>query len=451
MILTNKALSRRSLLRGLGTAVALPFLDAMSPALAGPAKSGAAPLRMAFVYVPNGIIMKDWTPAAEGKGYAFTKTLQALEPFRENLLVMSGLDHYTGQALGDGAGDHARAGATWLTGVHPKKTQGADIQAGVSVDQILAKEIGRQTTLPSLEIGLEDNRLVGNCDSGYSCAYSNTLSWSSPSTPLPPEMNPRAVFERLFGDGETTDPAARILQARQDRSILDFVREDAGRLGNALGTADKRKLNEYLESVREIEQRIQRVESQSAEAADLPAIDRPGGIPPTFEEHAHLMADLITIAFQADLTRTITFMMGREGGNRTYRSIGVPDAHHGLSHHFNDPEKVSRLQKIDQHHVLMFSYLVKRLKETKDGDGTLLDHSMLVYGSSLSDGNRHEHLNLPALLAGGGNGRVHGGRHVRFPKGTPMTNLYLTMLDAAGVKAEKFGDSTGKVRHLSDL
>lgn len=452
MIITRKSLSRRALLRGAGTAMALPLLDAMVPALAAPNRTGAkTPVRMAFLYVPNGIIMKDWTPAAEGAGYAMPKTLQALEAFRDKSLVLTGLDHYNGQALGDGAGDHARAGATWLTGVHPKKTQGADILAGVSADQVAAKELGRLTQLPSLELGLEDNRMVGGCDSGYSCAYSNTVSWSSPTTPLPPEINPRSVFERLFGDGDTTDPAARAAMARQDRSILDFVRQDAARLGQGLGSGDRRKLDEYLNAIREIEVRIQKIEKQDPNAVVLPSLDRPGGIPPTFEEHIDLMFDLMTIAFQADLTRVITLMIGREGGNRTYRNIGVPDAHHGLSHHFNDPAKIDRLQKIDQHHVTQFVSFLKKLSATKDGDGTLLDHSMILYGSSLSDGNRHDHLDLPAILAGGGAGRIHGGRHVKYKKGTPMTNLFLSMLDMAGVEPEKIGDSTGKVEHLANL
>lgn len=452
MIITKKSLPRRAFLRGVGTAMALPFLDAMSPALANSARiSGKAPTRMAFLYVPNGVIMKDWTPTAEGVGYELPKTLKSLEPFREKMLVLSGLDHYNGQALGDGAGDHARAGATWLTGVHPKKTQGANIQAGISMDQVAAKEIGHQTVLPSLELGLEDNRLVGNCDSGYSCAYSNTVSWSSPQMPLPPENNPRAVFERLFGDGDNSDPALRAKLARQDRSILDFVREDAARLGMNLGNDDKRKLSEYLDSVREVESRIQNIEKKALEGGVQSTIDRPGGIPPTFEEHINLMFDLMTVAFQTDMTRIITLMIGREGGNRTYRSIGVPDAHHGLSHHFNDPSKIDRLQRIDQLHVEMFSQFLKKLSSTQDGSGTLLDHSMVLYGSSLSDGNRHLHLDLPAVLAGGGSGKIHGGRHIRYAKGTPMTNLFMTMLDNIGVQPEKIGDSTGKVEHLTNL
>lgn len=443
---------RRTFLRGAGTAVALPWLDAMTPALAAPNRSGSGgALRLAFLYVPNGIIMKDWTPKADGAAFEFPRTLKPVEPFRDRLLVLTGLDHYNGQSLGDGAGDHARAGATWLTGVHPKKTQGADIHAGISVDQVAAKEFGKQTLLPSLELGLEDNRLVGGCDSGYSCAYTNTISWSSATTPLPPESNPRAVFELLFGDSETTDPAARAAQARRDRSILDFVRQDAARLGLGLGAGDRRKLGEYLDAVREIERRIQKAEGQDPEASAPTSIDRPAGIPPTFEEHCQLMFDLMTVAFQADLTRVVTFMMGREGGNRTYRSIGVPDAHHGLSHHFGDPSKVERLQKIDQHHVDMLSYFLGKLQAAKDGDGSLLDRSLIVYGSSLSDGNRHQHDDLPTLLAGGAAAKVQGGRHLRYKRGTPMTNLYLSLLDLAGVRPEKVGDSTGKVEHLSSL
>jgi hypothetical protein len=437
------------MLRGTGAAIGLPFLDAMSPALAAPARSGSKPVaRMAFLYVPNGIIMKDWTPKGAGTGYEFTPTLKPVEAFREKMLVLSGLDHYNGQSLGDGAGDHARAGATWLTGVHPRKTQGADIQAGVSVDQIAAKAIGKQTVLPSLELGLEDNRMVGGCDSGYSCAYSNTISWSGPSTPLPPEMNPRAVFERLFGDGETTDAAARAVKSRQDRSILDFVRADAARLEGSLGRGDQRKLGEYLEAVREVERRIQKLEARTEEAA-LPAMERPAGIPPTFTEHVDLMFDMMTLAFQADLTRVITLMIGREGGNRTYREIGVPDAHHGLSHHFNDPGKIARLQKIDQYHVEALARFLKKLEAVKDGEGSLLDHSMVVYGSSLSDGNRHEHLDLPTVIAGGAAGQVRGGRHIRYEKGTPMTNLFLSMLGMMGVETEKLGDSTGRLGYLS--
>ena len=443
-----KSLARRTFLRGAGAALALPYFDAMAAPLRTPASQ---PVRMAFLYVPNGIIMKDWTPEKEGRDFEFSRTLKPLEAYREHLNILTGLDHRNGDSLGDGAGDHARAGATWLTGVHPRKTEGINIQAGTSLDQIAAKELGSRTMVPSLELGLDENRMVGGCDSGYSCAYSNTLCWSSPSTPLPLETNPRAVFERLFGDGDTTDPTARATLARQNKSILDFVRADAGKLSQTLGTSDKLKLTEYLDSIREIERRIQKAEERAATGAPIPSIDQPPGVPPTFEEHIKLMFDLMTIAFQADITRVITLMIGREGGNRTYRSIGVPDAHHGLSHHFNDPAKIERLQKIDQHHVEMFSSFLAKLKQTKDGDGTLLDNSMVLYGSSLSDSNKHEHFNLPTVIAGHGAGQIKGGRHIRYRKGTPMTNLYLNMLDTVGVKEDKFGDSTGRIDHLTDL
>ena len=443
-MITGKALPRRTFLRGMGTTIALPFLDAMTPAFAAPSTPAT---RVAFIYTANGVIMGDWTPAAEGAGFEFTKTLAPVEPFRDDLLVVTGLAHRNGEALGDGPGDHARAGASWLTGVHPKKTQGADIRNGMSVDQMLAESIGRDTPLPSLELGLQDVRMVGGCDSGYSCAYSNTISWSSPTTPLPYENNPSQVFARLFGDGDTTDPAVRAIRARQDRSLLDFVVGDADRLRARLGAGDRRKLGDYLDSVREVERRIRNAQRQDVE---LPAFDRPDGIPPTFEEHVEVMSDLITLAFQADLTRVVTFMYCREGSNRTYRSIGVPDAHHGLSHHQNDPEKMARQAMIDRHHVAMFAYLLRKLQDAQDEDGSLLDHSMVVYGSSLSDSNAHTHDNLPTLLAGGG-GALHGGRHLRYPDGTPMTNLFLTMLDRLNVYRDQIGDSTGQIAHLSEI
>ncbi len=445
-MITGHALPRRTFLRGMGTAVALPFLDAMTPAFAAP----ATPItRVAFVYTANGVIMSDWTPRHEGARFAFTKTLQPLEPFRDQLLVLSGLAHRNGEALGDGPGDHARAGASWLTGVHPKKTRGADIRNGMSVDQMLAEGIGRSTPLPSLELGLQDVRMVGGCDSGYSCAYSNTIAWNSPTTPLPYETNPRRVFERLFGDGDTTDPAVRATRARQDRSLLDFVLGDAQRLDASLGAGDRRKLSDYLDSVREVERRIQNTEQR--DGAELPTLDRPDGVPPTFEEHVELMSDLVAIAFQADLTRVVTLMYSREGGNRTYRAIGVPDAHHGLSHHQNDPARMARLQLIDQHHVAMLAHFVEKLRDAQDERGSLLDQSMVVYGSSLSDSNAHTHDNLPTLVVGGGNGAFRGGRHLRYPDGTPMTNLFLTMLDKLGVQRDQVGDSTGRIAHLSDL
>lgn len=445
-MITGTSLPRRTFLRGMGTAVALPFLDAMTPAFAATAP---AIKRVAFIYTANGIIMNDWTPSDEGAGLTLSPTLLPVAPFRDQLLVVSGLAHRNGEALGDGPGDHARAGASWLTGAHPRKTRGADIFNGMSADQMLAEDIGRTTPLPSLELGLQDVRLVGGCDSGYSCAYSNTISWSSPTTPLPYENNPRRVFERLFGDGETTDPAVRAVRSRQNRSLLDFVVEDAARLRSSLGAGDRRKLSDYLESVREVERRIQNTEAR--DAVELPALDRPDGVPTTFEEHVQVMSDLVAIAFQADLTRVVTFMYSREGGNRTYREIGVPDAHHGLSHHQNDPERMARLQLIDRHHVAQLAYLLGKLAEATDEQGSLLDQSMVVYGSSLSDSNAHTHDNLPTLVVGGGSGTLRTGRHLRYPDGTPMTNLLLTLLDKLGSRRDQLGDSTGLIGHLSDL
>jgi hypothetical protein len=447
MMITKKALARRTFLRGIGTAIALPILDSMIPA----ATVGAnAPVRLGFVYVPNGIIPKDWLPKTEGTGFEFMPTMKPIEPFREKLLVLSNLAQVNGRALGDGGGDHARAGATWLTGVHPKKTQGVDIHAGISADQIAAKEMAKSTQFASLEIGLEEPYLAGGCDSGYSCAYTNTISWRSPTTPNPVEISPRAVFERLFGDGGTTDPAVRMKRAQQDRTILDYVTADLARMQTGLGTRDKSKLEEYFESIRDIERRIQKAEQQAA-TMKMPVMERPVGIPDSFEEHAKLMADLMVIAWQTDMTRVVTFMMAREGSNRSYREIGVPDGHHSVTHHQNDPEKIAKTQKIDEHHVKAFSYLLKRLDETKDGDGTLLDHSMILYGSSIRDGNVHDHHDLPLVLAGGKAAGIKSGRHIRYKPETPMNNLLLTLLDKSGVPGETLGDSTGKVDQLSGV
>jgi hypothetical protein len=449
MMITKKALARRTFLRGLGTAIALPMLDSMIPAMA--ATVGATtPMRLGFVYVPNGIIPKDWLPKTEGTGFEFMPTMKPLEPFREKLLVLSNLAQVNGRALGDGGGDHARAGATWLTGVHPKKTQGVDIHAGISADQLAARQMAKSTQFASLEIGIEEPYLAGSCDSGYSCAYTNTISWRSPTTPNPVEISPRAVFERLFGDGGTTDPAVRLKRSQQDRTILDYVSADLARMQPGLGARDKSKLDEYFESIRDIERRIQKAEQQSS-AMKMPVMERPVGIPDTFEDHAKLMADLMVIAWQTDMTRVVTFMMAREGSNRSYREIGVPDGHHAVTHHQNDPEKIAKTQKIDEHHVKSFAYLLKRLDETKDGDGTLLDHSMLLYGSSIRDGNVHDHHDLPLVLAGGKSAGVKGGRHIRYKPETPMNNLLLTLLDRSGVPGETLGDSTGKVDQLAGV
>ena len=439
-MVTKKHLSRRTFLHGVGATIALPYLDAMTPAFASAEKPVT---RAAFVYTANGIIMKDWTPAETGNSFSLSKTLSPLKRFHDQTVVVSGLNHKNGEALGDGPGDHARAGASWLTGAHPKKTRGADIRNGQSIDQAIAQKIGQTTPLPSLEIGLQDVRMVGGCDSGYSCAYSNTISWSSPTTQLPYETNPRRIFERLFGDGETTDPEARAMQLKQNRSLLDFVLQDTQRLSPKLGASDRSKLSDYLDSVREVERRIQNVEQR--EAAELPTLDRPEGIPPSFEDHLKIMSDLIAIAFQADLTRVVTFMFSREGGNRAYPSIGVPDAHHGLSHHQNDPVRMARLQNIDQYHVEMFSYLLGKLRDSTDEAGSILDNSLVLYGSSLSDSNAHLHDNLPTVLVGGGSGKLKGGRHLRVSDGTPMANMLLSIADGLDVPMKSFGDSSGKL------
>jgi len=456
MLVMRKKLDRRMLLRGLGAAIALPALDAMSPAFAANTKvtgkaAAAMPRRLAVCYVPNGIIMKDWMPAGDGK-LDITRILKPVERHRDNLLMLTNLAHINGRALGDGPGDHARAAASFLTGVHPKKTEGADIKLGISVDQVAAQSIGKQTRFPSLELGLESSGMVGNCDSGYSCAYSNSIAWRNETSPLPPEINPRAVFERLFGDGEAYDTATRAILSRQDRSLLDAVKDDVTRLQKELGTTDQRKLDEYLYSVREIERRIETAEKQGNERPLTATIEKPAGIPVTFEEHIKLMFDLQVVAFQTDATRVITFMVGREGSNRTYRSIEVPEAHHGLSHHLGAPDKIEKLAQINIHHMDMFGYFLDKLAAAKDLDGQpLLNHSMVLYGSGLSDGNAHLHHDLPVMVAGGGGGTLKGGRHVKYAPETPMTNLYLAMLDRMGVQPEKLGDSTGRVQHLTDL
>ena len=448
-------LPRRTVLRGLGATLTLPWLDAMTPAFArGAAARAAAPTRMAFVYVPNGIVMDQWTPPALGAATPLPadlpRILQPLAGVRDRFSVLSGLTHNGGRALGDGPGDHARAGASYLTGVHPRKTYGADIQTGVSVDQIAAGAIGDRTRLASLEIGCEEGLFGGNCDSGYSCAYSNTLSWRTPSSPMPLEISPRAVFERMFGaDDVDPDPARRARRARYDRSVLDLVQEDARALQRTLGATDRRKLDEYLFSVRDIEKRIAAAEQ---EAAVDPGMDRPSrGIPHSFIQHARLMSDLMAVAFEADITRIVTFMIGLELGNKVYDETGITEAHHGLTHHRGDAEKIEKITQINRFHVEQFARLLDRLALTPDGDGSLLDHSMVVYGGGISDGNRHLHEDLPTLVAGGGNGRFRPGRHLSFPEDTPMANLLVTMLDQMGVPGETVGDSTGSLAEITDL
>ena len=445
-------LSRRALLRGIGTTVALPFLDAMNPAFsATPSRLGnRIPVRMAFSYVPNGIIMDDWTPAAAGALKALPSILEPISEFSGDVMLLSGLTHNNGRALGDGPGDHARAAASFLTGVHPKKTDGADIRNGISVDQVAAELVGGRTRFASIELGVEHGRLAGNCDSGYSCAYSNSISWRSETTPMPPEVNPRLVFERLFGrPGDSDDPVARAKRKRYEKSILDFVQQDTRKLQSELGPTDRRKLDEYLTGVREIEKRIEASEASAAQTT--PSMDRPSGVPVDFAEHAKLMFDLQVVAFQTDQTRIATFMLAREGSNRTYREIGVPGGHHGLTHHRNDEEKIRKISKINRYHMELFSYFLKRLDSIQEGDGTLLDHSMVLYGSGLADGNKHTHHDLPVLVAGRAAGGLHPGRHLRYDTETPMANLYLTLLDRMGVHPEEIGDSTGRLEHLTDI
>ncbi|HEY7209930.1 MAG TPA: DUF1552 domain-containing protein [Bryobacteraceae bacterium] len=454
MILTRKHVSRRMLLRGMGTAVALPVLDSMFPALSKASEAAAqtSPTRMVFCYVPNGIDMRNWTPSAEGRAFALPKILSPLAPVQDDVLVLSGLMDHGGMALGDGPGDHARASASFLTGVHPKKTAGSDISVGVSVDQLAAQKIGRATRLASLELGCEDGHLAGNCDSGYACAYVNSISWRTATAPNPPEVNPRAVFERLFGNDENAgDPAARARNARYQQSILDLVADDTRRLQGGLGQTDKRKLDEYFTAVREVERQIEMMERQIAtNSMAAPSIEKPAGIPIEFAEHARLMFELLTIALQTDTTRISTFMLAREGSNRSYREIGVPEGHHGLSHHRNDPALMDKVAAINHHHMTQFADFLVRLKKTKEGAGSLLDNTIVLYGSGISDGNRHNHDDLPVLVAGGSRA-FKTGRHVRYSRSEPVANLYLSVLDAAGVPTERFGDSQNRLEYLSDL
>jgi hypothetical protein len=446
MIITQKSLPRRTFLRGVGTTLALPLLDSMVPALHAAGSTNPV-VRLGFVYHATGMIMNRWTPAAEGTDFEFPPTMKPLEPFRDRLVVFSGLAQVNGRALGDGPGDHARGGAVFLTGVHPKKTEGAGICCGISADQIAARELGKHTQIASLEIGLESASLAGGCDSGYSCAYTNTISWRTPTTPLPLEVNPRRLFERLFGDGDSTDSAARLARLEEQRSILDYVAGSIDRLQRKLGSSDRGKLSEYLEAIRDIERRIQKAEQQNA-GLKIPVVERPSAIPETFEEHAKLMIDLQVLAFQTDMTRVITYVPAREGSNRSYREIGILDGHHSITHHQSDPEKIDNVAKIDTFLVKNFAYFLEKLKSTPDGEGNLLDHSILVYGSGTADANRHTHHDLPVFIAGGGAGRIKGGRHLRFPQDTPLNNLFLNMLDKAGVPSGNFGDSTG---YLSDV
>ena len=449
MIVTKKHLSRRTVLRGIGATVALPLLDGMVPALTALSQTAARPVgRLGVVYVPNGVWMQLWTPKTDGSGFELTPTLEPLASFRDRLTVVTGLSSKEADPRpGEGAGDHARAAGAFLTAAHPNKTEGADLRAGISMDQIAAETLGQETQLGSLELALDSNELVGACDAGYSCAYSNTLSWRTATTPLPMESDPRAVFERLFGSSESTDPAERMARLREDRSVLDAVTDKLTRLQGELGTGDRSRLDEYLDAIRNVERRIRLAEEQSGR--ELPHVERPVGIPATFEAHAKLMFDLQVLAYQTDMTRVITFMMGREVSSRSFPEIGVPDAHHPLSHHQGDQEKIAKLIKVDAYHTEMLAYYLGRLQDTPDGDGTLLDSSAILYAGGISDGNNHSHHGLPVLLAGGGGGALSGGRHVRVEPDTPIANLYVTLLEMIGVPVQRFGDSTGRLDRLA--
>src|SRR5579871_1013042 len=444
MMIFKKAIPRRTLLRGAGVTLALPLLDAMVPAFSSAAESTAKP-RLSFVYVPNGVAMKNWTPATLGSGFEWSRVLEPLAPFRDRVVVLSGLNSNAAEPR-DGDGEvapHERAGAAFLTGIHAQK-EGA---LGISVDQYAAKELGKRTQLASLEIGLHESDLVGQCERGWNCAYYNTICYRTPTTPLPMENQPRAVFERLFGDSDSTNAGERLARIQEQRSILDIMTRGAARLMKGLGSSDSAKIGDYLDGIRDIERRIQMAEAQSSR--DVPALDRPAGIPATTGEHAKLMFDLQVLAFQSDLTRVSTFMVDHEQSPRAYPEIGVPDGHHPLSHHNGDPAKIDKWTQIATYHVKLFSYFLDRLRSTPDGDGSLLDHSMIVYGAGISDGDTHSHKELPILLAGGGGGWIKGGRHIRYPKDTPLMNLHLALLDRAGVRVENLGDASGRLELLS--
>ena len=442
MMIFKKSIPRRRFLRGAGTALALPMLDAMFPALASAAQTASRRVtRLSFFEVPNGIIMEKWTPASLGTGFELSPILEPLAAFKDRMLVIGGLANNEAHKLEfEIAGDHPRACSAYLTGTHPKMTSGADIRCGVSVDQVVAREFGKYTQLASLEIGLE-SALLGACESAYSCVYYNTVSWATPMTPLPMENRPRAIFERLIGD--STDPAERTARFEENRSILDLVSEDLKRLIQSVGEADRAKLDQYADAVRSVERRIQVAEQQSSE--ELPAMEKPIGIPEKFSDYAKLMMDLQVLAFHADVTRVGTFMIGHEMSGRNYPELGFGDPHHSLTHHQGDTAKIEKVIKVNVFHTTLFSYLLEKMRSVPDGDGTLLDHSLIMYGSPLSDGNMHTYKDLPVLLIAGGVAGIRGGRHVRYPKETPMANLYLALLDKVGVQAETFGDSTGKL------
>jgi hypothetical protein len=436
MFITKKALPRRTFLRGLGAAVALPMLDAMAPALS--AKTTAPP-RLGFVYIANGVIQNHWNPLTTGTDFELSPTLMPLQKVRDSITVISGLAHQQADTFGDGTGDHPRASAAWLTGVHAyDRTQpGVEVKLATTADQLAAAYIGKSTRISSLELTV-DFPTQGACDTG-DCFYINTVSWRNATTPNPAEMNPRVVFERLFGDGG--DAASRQQRATDEGSLLDSVMREVTRVSKTLGPGDRTKLDEYLDSVREIEQRIKNPASQSAQQVEL--IDRPMDVPESFDEHTKLMFDLQALAFRADLTRVFSMVMSRELSSRTFAQIGVPDQHHAVSHHRNDPDLIVKKAKIDYYQTQLMAYFLEKLQAAQDGDGTLLDHSLILFGSGMGDGNLHRHFDLPCVLAGRLNGTIQSGRHINYPDKTPMTNVLVTLLDKIGMPMDKIGDSTG--------
>jgi hypothetical protein len=438
MMITKMALPRRTILRGIGAALALPYLDSMVPAFAAP----VAPMRMHFVFVPNSVSQPYWRPRGTGGKLELGPTMAPMEAFKDQMVVIEGLGNFT---VDGGGGPHTRSSQAWLTGVACKRTEGADVELATTMDQLAAKVLGRDTQLVSLELATEPNFTVGNCDNGYSCVYANTFSWRTPTTPLPMENNPRAVFERLFGDGGSA--GARMADMKNDRSILDSVRSDMARLQKRIGPSDRVMMDAYLESVREVEQRIQKIEQQNA-ASPVEVGEKPSGIPDTFDEHLKLLFDLQFLAYQADVTRVIAYQLSREQTSRPYPFIGVPEAHHDVSHHQNNPEKLAKHAKINTYHVSQYARFVAKMKATREGDGTMLDHYLSLYGTGLGDGDLHSALDLPVMLTGGANGQMKGGRHLKYAVETHMTNLLLTLLRKAGAPQEKIGDSTGELTEL---
>jgi len=444
MNIFKKTLSRRTVLRGLGASLALPLLDSMIPALSSASAQAAQPTkRLGVVYVPNGMAMKSWTPATEGTDFEITRILQPLAAYQDRMLVLTGLN-----GPRSNAGVHASASTRFLTGAIPARVE-SDLQAAVSIDQLVARQLGRETQLGSLELALDKNDVFGSCDIGFSCQYTSTIAWRDANTPLPMETNPRLVFERLFGDIGTTDPAVRLQRIRKDQSLLDAVSDRVSELNRSVGAGDRATLDQYLDAVRDVERRIQMAEAQSNR--ELPEVEQPSGIPDSYEEHAKLMFDMQVLAYQTDLTRVITFMLGRELSGRTYAEIGVPDSHHPTSHHRDDPVLYEKVTKINEFHTSLFAYYLDKLDATPDADGSLLDNMLLLYGAGMSDSNRHSNAGLPLVLLGGGAGTLKGGRHIRYRSGTPINNLHLTMLDKMGVPVDNLGYSTDQLDLLSGV